>query len=69
MTVESKKKGRPAGAGAVSRKEDDRIMRGIQAGLSVAQIAAQIGRGRATVYNRIAAMRKQPLLPLHGADQ
>lgn len=69
MTKESTKRGRPKGAGNFTRAEDDQIIRGLQAGFTVDQVAKALGRGRATVFKRLAAMRAQPLLPLHGGAQ
>ena len=69
MTNESSKKGRPKGAGNFTRAEDDQIIRGLQAGFTATQVAKMLGRGRATVFKRLVAMRAQPLLPLHGDAQ
>ena len=61
--------GKPKGAKKISQAERDAILTGIANGASLTQIAAYLGRGRATVFNTVAKMRRdgtdgQGLLPV-----
>lgn len=69
MSQEQRKRGKPKGAKAVTQAERDMILRGLASGQSARQIAAFIGRGRATVYLAIDRMKRdgtdgQGLLPV-----
>lgn len=68
MTNNKKTAGRPKGARQMRRADQMQIADLLAKGLSPAQIALVIGRGRATVYNHVKAMKAQPVLPL-GGDQ
>lgn len=58
MSQERRRAGKPKGAKRVTQAERDMILTGLRNGQSVDQIAAFLGRGRATVYLAIDRMKR-----------